>query len=151
MTPIGLIYYRFLNFYRYYHYCYHYFCVDYYTVRCAVEVWHQARWWINVWCGIYNNRLTGQVSYEDKLTKSRYLELTKLQYLILYKICRWVTSGIYFSNTPASLHTRSNSIFGIHSSNKSSGTVIPSNGLHIHLNWTHWSFLCGDTSSRDCM
>ena len=46
--------------------------------RCAVDVQHQVRWSINVWCEMYKNRLIGPVFYEDKLTgsrRSRYLEL----------------------------------------------------------------------------
>lgn len=43
--------------------------------RCAVEVRHQVRWSINVWCAIFNNRLIGPVFYEGTLTGPRYLEL----------------------------------------------------------------------------
>ena len=77
-----------------------------------------------------------------------------MQYPILCSICRWVTSGIYGSNTRAPLRTRyqvSKIIFGIHSSNKSSSMVVAQNGLHFHLSWTHWTFFCRDTSSRECM
>ncbi|GBM74970.1 hypothetical protein AVEN_89849-1 [Araneus ventricosus] len=58
------------------------------------------------------------------------------------------------SNTTAPLCTRyqvSNSTFGTHSRNKSSGTVVAYNGLHGHLIWTHWTFFCGDTSNSECM
>ncbi|GBM37732.1 hypothetical protein AVEN_179814-1 [Araneus ventricosus] len=43
--------------------------------RYAVEVRHQLRWSINVWCGIFNDRLIGPVFYEVTLTGQRYLEL----------------------------------------------------------------------------
>ena len=43
--------------------------------RCSAEVQHQVHWWINVWCGMYKNRLIGPVFYEGKLTRFRYLEL----------------------------------------------------------------------------
>ncbi|GBL97803.1 hypothetical protein AVEN_231961-1 [Araneus ventricosus] len=43
--------------------------------RYAVEVRHQLRWSINVWCGISNDRLTGPVFYEGTLTGQRYLEI----------------------------------------------------------------------------
>ncbi|GBM60337.1 hypothetical protein AVEN_108122-1 [Araneus ventricosus] len=45
--------------------------------RCAVEVRHQLRWSINVWYGIFNDRLIGPVFYEGTLTGQRYLELLK--------------------------------------------------------------------------
>ncbi|GBN30196.1 hypothetical protein AVEN_263065-1, partial [Araneus ventricosus] len=40
----------------------------------AVEVRHQLSWSINVWCGIFNDRLIGPVFYEGTLTEQRYLE-----------------------------------------------------------------------------
>ncbi|GBL88968.1 hypothetical protein AVEN_255138-1 [Araneus ventricosus] len=43
--------------------------------RYAVEVRHQLRWSINVWFGIFNDRLIGPVFYEVTLTGQRYLEL----------------------------------------------------------------------------
>ncbi|GBO38407.1 hypothetical protein AVEN_77648-1 [Araneus ventricosus] len=43
--------------------------------RYAVEVRHQLRWSINVWCGIFNDRLIGQVFYKGTLTGQRYFEL----------------------------------------------------------------------------
>ncbi|GBL85591.1 hypothetical protein AVEN_117842-1 [Araneus ventricosus] len=43
--------------------------------RYAVEVQHQLRWSINVWCGIFNDRLIRPVFYEGTLTEQRYLEL----------------------------------------------------------------------------
>lgn len=36
---------------------------------------HQKRWSVNVWCGIWRNRLVGPVFYEGTLTGRRYLEL----------------------------------------------------------------------------
>ncbi|GBO32686.1 hypothetical protein AVEN_109494-1 [Araneus ventricosus] len=35
--------------------------------RYAVEVRHQLRWSINVWCGIFNDRLIGPIFYEGML------------------------------------------------------------------------------------
>ncbi|GBL98927.1 hypothetical protein AVEN_165742-1 [Araneus ventricosus] len=43
--------------------------------RYAVEVRHQLRWSINVWCGIFNDRLIGPVFYKGTLMGQRYLEL----------------------------------------------------------------------------
>ncbi|GBM86938.1 hypothetical protein AVEN_129022-1 [Araneus ventricosus] len=43
--------------------------------RYAVEVRHQLRWSINVWCGISTDRLIGAVFYEGMLRGQRYLEL----------------------------------------------------------------------------
>ncbi|GBM15256.1 hypothetical protein AVEN_144043-1 [Araneus ventricosus] len=43
--------------------------------RYAVEARHQLRWSINVWCGIFNDRLIGLVFYEGTLMLQRYLEL----------------------------------------------------------------------------
>ncbi|GBM12672.1 hypothetical protein AVEN_46157-1 [Araneus ventricosus] len=43
--------------------------------RYAVELRHQLRWSINIWCGIFNDRLTGPVFYEGTLTGQRCLEL----------------------------------------------------------------------------
>ncbi|GBN01960.1 hypothetical protein AVEN_166581-1 [Araneus ventricosus] len=43
--------------------------------RYVVEVRHQLRWWINVWCGIFNDSLNGPVFYEGTLTGQRYLEV----------------------------------------------------------------------------
>ncbi|GBM71295.1 hypothetical protein AVEN_173867-1 [Araneus ventricosus] len=43
--------------------------------RYAVEVRHQLRWSINVWCGCFNDRLIGPVFYEGTLTGQRYFEL----------------------------------------------------------------------------
>ncbi|GBN06591.1 hypothetical protein AVEN_226354-1 [Araneus ventricosus] len=48
--------------------------------RYAVEIRHQLRWSINVWCRIFNDRHIGPVFYEGTLTGQRYLEL--LQYVI---------------------------------------------------------------------
>ncbi|GBM46517.1 hypothetical protein AVEN_215026-1 [Araneus ventricosus] len=42
--------------------------------RYAVEVRHHLRWSINVWCGIFNDRLIGPVFYEGTLTEQRYLD-----------------------------------------------------------------------------
>ncbi|GBN05345.1 hypothetical protein AVEN_176543-1 [Araneus ventricosus] len=42
--------------------------------RYAVEVRHQIRWSINVWYGIFNDRLFGPVFSEGTLTGQRYLE-----------------------------------------------------------------------------
>ena len=39
------------------------------------SVRHQLRWSINVWCGIWKNRLVGPVFYEGTLTGQRYLQL----------------------------------------------------------------------------
>ncbi|GBL75663.1 hypothetical protein AVEN_154976-1 [Araneus ventricosus] len=46
--------------------------------RYAAEVRHQLRWSINVWCGIFNDRLIGPVFYEGTLTGQRYLKLLKV-------------------------------------------------------------------------
>ncbi|GBN07662.1 hypothetical protein AVEN_107931-1 [Araneus ventricosus] len=43
--------------------------------RYAIKFRHQLRWSINVWCGIFNERLIGPVFYEETLTGQRYLEL----------------------------------------------------------------------------
>ncbi|GBO21993.1 hypothetical protein AVEN_16530-1 [Araneus ventricosus] len=43
--------------------------------RYAVEVRHQLRLSINVWCRIFNDRLIEPVFYEGTLTGQRYLEL----------------------------------------------------------------------------
>ncbi|GBM60066.1 hypothetical protein AVEN_113753-1 [Araneus ventricosus] len=40
--------------------------------RYAVEVRHLLRWSINVWCGIFNDRLIGPVFYEGQLTGQRW-------------------------------------------------------------------------------
>ena len=45
------------------------------NLRCAAEVQHQVRCSINIWCGIYKNRLVVKVFYESKLMGSGYLEL----------------------------------------------------------------------------
>ncbi|GBN26204.1 Zinc finger protein 45 [Araneus ventricosus] len=43
--------------------------------RYAVEVRHQLRWSITVWCGIFNDKLIGPAFYEETLTGQRYMEL----------------------------------------------------------------------------
>ncbi|GBM71798.1 hypothetical protein AVEN_98405-1 [Araneus ventricosus] len=43
--------------------------------RFAVEVRHELRWSINVWCGIFIDRLIGPVFYEGTLKGQRFLEL----------------------------------------------------------------------------
>ncbi|GBM46424.1 hypothetical protein AVEN_256397-1 [Araneus ventricosus] len=45
------------------------------NARYAVEVRHQLRWSINVWCGIFNDRLIEPVFYEGTVTVQWYLEL----------------------------------------------------------------------------
>ncbi|GBL86758.1 hypothetical protein AVEN_96002-1 [Araneus ventricosus] len=42
---------------------------------CSADIRHQMRFSINIWCGIFNNRLIGPVFFHSKLTSARYLEL----------------------------------------------------------------------------
>lgn len=51
----------------------HYWALD--NPKCFVDVRHQMRYAINVWCAIYNNKLIGPIFYNGTLTGARYLQL----------------------------------------------------------------------------
>ncbi|GBN44672.1 hypothetical protein AVEN_26931-1 [Araneus ventricosus] len=72
--------------------------------RYAVEVRQQLRWSINVWCGIFNDRLIGSVFYEGTLTGQRYLEL--LQDVITDFVENLPLQQMYGSNMTAPIRIR---------------------------------------------
>ncbi|GBN13865.1 hypothetical protein AVEN_270087-1 [Araneus ventricosus] len=73
--------------------------------RYSVEIPHQLRWSINVWCGIFNDRLNGLVFYEGKLTGQRYLEL--LHDVITATLLRlYRCNNLYASNMTAPLRIK---------------------------------------------
>ncbi|GBL90494.1 hypothetical protein AVEN_179419-1 [Araneus ventricosus] len=74
--------------------------------RYAVEVRHQLRWSINVWCGIFNDRLIGPVFYEGTLTGQRYLELLQDVITDFVENLRCTNSEMYGSNMTAPLLIR---------------------------------------------
>ncbi|GBM75263.1 hypothetical protein AVEN_214585-1 [Araneus ventricosus] len=79
--------------------------------RYAVKVRHQLRWSINVWCGIFKDRLIGgtRVFYEGNLTEQRYLELLQdlttdfVENLPLHQL-----QNVWFQHDDTPLHKISN-------------------------------------------
>lgn len=100
------------------------------------NVRHQMWFNINVWWGLYNNRLTNLVFYKCTLTVSRCLEY--LQDIIndLMITCHSLSSPVFMKL--CLLEEFREQIRGM---------VVWKSGLKISLIWHKWAFTCEDTSN----
>ena len=122
--------------------------------RCAVEVRHQVRWWINVWCGTCKNRLIKAAFYKGAITESQFLELLKdltSNFIKVLLFCDLQNEYLQYNDVPqlklSSVErciwdTFQQQVIGYCSCVETAPCSFDLNPL---------DFFCGYTSNRECM